>query len=283
MAEAGGPAPEPLRVWVGDACNGVQNTPVTFTVVGGNGTVNQKSEVTVLTGDTGHAEVDFTLGLGSGNNIVDATFPTNPAATARFVVFGLRRDENQPTAFSGVVLDNAESPVQGATCVLLVAGEILQPIQTDIDGRFRFDGVPAAGPAELTVVGGTAFHIGGAAGQNIPQGSYPALHYEPIIVPNGENSLPTPIRLPRLDPDNSVSFDNTSDVTLTVAGIAGLRMKVKAGSMTRADGTVPALPGGYAGFKRSRASTGRGCPPGPRAAPLPGLLVRKTLGRTPFY
>ena len=116
--EAGGPAPEPLRVWVSDACNGVQGVPVTFSVTDGGGLVNGQAEVTLLTGDTGHAEVDFTLGPESGNNRVEASFPANPTNAARFVIFGVRRDESQPTSFSGLVLNNNDQPIQGATCTL---------------------------------------------------------------------------------------------------------------------------------------------------------------------
>ncbi len=45
--------------------------------------------------------------------------------------------------------------------------------------------------------------------------------------------------LPPLDPVNARAYDGTQDVVLTVDGIDGLEMVVKAGSMTRADGTIP--------------------------------------------
>ena len=98
-------------MWVSDACNGVPNIPVTFTVTTGEGLVNGTDEVTVLTSDTGHSEVDFTLGSGPGNNIVSATFPSNPSNPAHFVVFGIVRDEARPTSFSGLVVNNASQPI----------------------------------------------------------------------------------------------------------------------------------------------------------------------------
>ena len=238
-AEAGGPAPEPLRVWVSDACNGVQGVPVTFAVTDGGGLVNGQAEVTLLTSDTGHAEVDFTLGTEPGNNRVEASFPANPTNAARFVVFGVRRDESRPTSFSGLVLNNNDQPIQGATCTLTVGGVTEPPVQSDINGLFRFDKLPGAGPADLHIDGLTAFHVGGAGGTDVPAGSYPALHFEPILIPNADNTLSTPVLLPPLNPANARVFDNTQDVELTIEGIDLLRMIVKAGSMTRADASVP--------------------------------------------
>lgn len=77
IAEAGAKAPEPLVVWVIDSFNGVAGVPVTFTVTSGGGKVNGLDNVTVPTGRTGHAEVQFTLGPGRGNNVLEATYPGN--------------------------------------------------------------------------------------------------------------------------------------------------------------------------------------------------------------
>ena len=111
-AEAGGPAPEPLRVWVNDSCNGVEGVPVTFAPILGGGKVNGEDSVTVNTGITGHAAVDFTLGPEKGNNLVEADFPGNPGNPAVFVVFGVVRDETQPTRFSLLVLTNSGNPIR---------------------------------------------------------------------------------------------------------------------------------------------------------------------------
>ncbi len=45
--------------------------------------------------------------------------------------------------------------------------------------------------------------------------------------------------LPELNPNNVRSYDGSQDVELTVEGIDGLTMTVTAGSMRRADGSVP--------------------------------------------
>ncbi len=234
-AESGGPAPEPLRVWVSDSCNGVRDVPVTFTVIRGGGTVNGQTELTVNTSQTGHAQVDFILGPHAGNNVVRADFPNNPSNPAEFVIFGVVRNEAEPTTFSGLVLDNGNLPIEGAACSLTVNGQSVPNTVTDASGQFSFNDIPA-GPAKLHIDGLVAF---GLNGQPIPEGSFPALSFDMVVVPNAVNSLPTPVLLPPLDSANARTFDNTQDVELTVAGMEGLKMIVKAGSMTRADGSVP--------------------------------------------
>lgn len=237
-AEAGGPAARPLTVWVSDGRNPVQDVPVMFTVVSGGGLVNGAGKTVVLTDRTGHAEVDFTLGPDRGNQRVEATFPGNPGPAAVFDVFALRRT-NRLTSFSGLVLDNASRPIQGATCSLVLGGAALPPVESDLDGQFRFDHIPTSGDADLFVDGLTAFHVGGADGEPVDPGSFPTLHYKTVIVPNAENSLSTPALLPPLNHNNALEFDNTHDVELTVEGVEGLKMIVRAGSMMRADGSVP--------------------------------------------
>lgn len=208
-AETGAPAPEPLRVWVSDACNGVSGIPVTFSVTLGDGKVNGQNEATVPTTATGHAEVAFTMGSNPGHDLVEATFPTNSRLPDRFVAFGLSRDVAQQTSFIGTVLNNAEQRVQGATCSLNAGGVPLPSTQTDINGMFQFDDIPSLGPADLFIDGASAFHVGGEGGTDIPLGSFPALHYTPLLIPNAVNALSTPVLLPPLNPANALVFDNT--------------------------------------------------------------------------
>ena len=74
-AEAGGPLPEPLRVFVTDDTNGVAGVPVTFTVVEGDGVfADGQTQIVVETEATGHANAPFTLGATPGRNRVEATF-----------------------------------------------------------------------------------------------------------------------------------------------------------------------------------------------------------------
>jgi hypothetical protein len=246
-AEVNAPAPGPLRAWISDSCNGGRNVAVTFSVVQGGGKVNGQTRAIVPTSQTGHAEVDFTLGPFSGNNIVEADFPGNSGLPATFVIFGLLRNESEPTRFTGLVLDNANQPIQGATCTLTVGGVTLPTIESDIDGRFNFDDIPTSGLSDLRVYGYTAFHVGGPGGTDVAFGSFPSLQFLPLtVVPNALNSLPTPVRLPPLNPNNVKQYSTTQDTELTVEDIEGLRMVVKARSMKIRDtaGNLVAAPDG---------------------------------------
>ncbi len=263
-AEAGGPAPEPLSVWVSDGQNGKCEVQVTFTVTQGGGTVTGNTSllqcsdadqvfpptvtsgqsVTVYTDRTGHAEVSFTLGPDQGNNVVEATVASNLSLQpARFVTFGVLRDEATPTNFIGVVLNNAGQPIGGATCTLTVGAQTFTAAPTDTMGRFTFDrdamGMPQAilsGAARLRVDGSPATTVNG---QPVELGVYPSLAFESVIIPNAVNSLATPVLLPPLEVDAGVPYDGTADITLTLADVDGLEMLVRAGTtVTKRDGTV---------------------------------------------
>ncbi len=237
--EAGGPAVEPLRVWVSDGCNGIVDQDVTFTVTRGSGTVNGAESVTVRTVDTGHAEVSFVLGSEPGNNVVEVNFPGNTTSPASFVIFGVERDQTHPTSFSGLVLDNSSQPLEGASCSLVFPGQEPLTEISDVNGQFRFPDVPGAGAAHLHVNGLSVNHLGGENGRSVDPGSFPALSYEVCLVPNAENSLPTPVLLPPLDPRNARTYDGTRTVELTVEGIEGLKMIVREGTkVTLLDGSI---------------------------------------------
>jgi alpha-tubulin suppressor-like RCC1 family protein len=230
--EAGSLAPEPLQVWVNDACNGAAGVPVTFTVIQGGGKVNGKDSVTVLTAQTGHASVSFTLGPSGGNNLVQANFQNNPSGPATFIVVGVKRDINLPTSFSGVVLSDSSQPVGNATCALTV-GETVHTTFSDANGQFGFVQVPA-GAARLLIDGTTATMVGTNA---IPTNTFPALTFSALLVPNAENSLGKPVLLPRRNPNNSRVYSGITDLELTCEGAPGFKLTIKANSMRHADGT----------------------------------------------
>src|SRR6185369_12982823 len=94
------------------------------------------------------------LGPAGGKNIIQADYPGLSGAPARFTITGLARDLNRPTTFTGVVLDNANHPVGGASCTLAAAGKT-QTALSDENGHFTFSPAPA-GAAQLTVDGHTA-------------------------------------------------------------------------------------------------------------------------------
>lgn len=233
--EVGAIAPEKLRAWVNDSCNGVVGIPVTFRIISGGGLVNGVESITLPTSITGHVEVSFQLGSEPGLNIVEADFIGNPADPARFLIRGLERLGRNPTTFSGLVLDNSNRPIGGALCHLeFPDGRVFRSV-SDKAGTFLFDDVPS-GAASLHV---DALQATTLNEEPLSPGSFPALHYQVVLVPNADNSLPTPILLPALDPANAVNYDGSSDVVLTVQGVDGLSMFVTAGSMTLADGSRP--------------------------------------------
>ncbi|MBI3818035.1 MAG: carboxypeptidase regulatory-like domain-containing protein [Planctomycetes bacterium] len=239
-----GIAPEPLAAWVSDSCNGVAGAMVSFTVVSGSATLESNGQNfgpqhTVQADITGHAAINLRFGQDAGKCTVEATFAGYAGSPATFVATSLAPNPATPTSLSGIVMDNASQPIQNVKCILTIGGAALPSILTNIDGGFAFASIPGSGPAKLRVEGQLADHIGGASGTAVLPGSFPALEYELVIIPNVANTMPSPILLPQLNPNNARVYDGTQDVVLTVEGIAGLQMIIKAGSMTRADNSVP--------------------------------------------
>ena len=250
-AETGGFVPEPLRAWVSDSCNGIEGLPITFTIIqgggrlfprplgGGEGQGEGASSITATSSITGHAEALLQLGHDAGQNIIEANYPGNPGLPATFIAYGVARDPSQPTRLSGLVLDNTSCPLGGALCSASVGGQLFFTA-TDVQGQFHFTNTPA-GPAFLTVNGSTATNLLGAT---IPTNSFPSLEFALILIPNAENSLPSPVLLPRLNLNNQRLYYGTNDLVLTCAGMEGLKMTIKANSMRKPDGSLvtPANP-----------------------------------------
>ena len=245
--EAGAPALEPLRAWVSDGCNGREGEQVRFTVLRGGGKVNNLNSVTVTTDRTGHALVNFTLGPEEGTNEIEASLPAYTSILpARFNIYGLKRDPGQPTSFFGVVLNNAGQPIENVSTMLVVGSVATPVVHTDINGQFRFDNVTGSGDADLYVNGAMATHVGGptctAQSCTVAPNTFPTLHFELVVVPNAANSMTMPVMLPPLNPNNVVSTYSATpgnpDTVLMVEGMDGLKMFVKAGSMTLASGQL---------------------------------------------
>ena len=130
------------------------------------------------------------------------------------------------------MLDNTGNPIVGAYCELAVANFRLGQL-SDAQGRFHFQEVPG-GMGHLFVNGSVAT---GIATNRIPTNSFPALSYSVVAVANASNSLPTPVLLPRLNPANARVYRGTNDLVLTCAGMEGLKMTIRANSMSFPDGT----------------------------------------------
>lgn len=244
-AEVGNWTPEPLSAWVSDGLNPAAGEEVTFTVVQGGAKllphpdadssvpagVEDGSQLKVRARVTGHAQVLLQLGPLPGQNVIEASFAGNPGLPATFIAYGVSREPGRPGSFTGLVLDNTSSPVGGVFCELTVANSKLSTYSDD-QGRFRFDDVPG-GTGHLFVDGTTATNL---AGMTIPTNSFPLLNYPVLAIANAENSLTTPVILPRRNSNNARLYDGTTNLLLTVEGIDGLEMTIQANSMTLADG-----------------------------------------------
>jgi alpha-tubulin suppressor-like RCC1 family protein len=243
-AEIGGPTPEPLRAWLSDGCNGVSNVLVTFRVIqggallsalGNTGSSDFTAELTVPTSGTGHASALCQLGPNAGQNIIEASYPGSSGQPATFVLYGVARDPSEPTTLTGLVLDNSSQPIGNVLCEIFVPSDP-QPVlltYTDTQGRFTFTNEVPTGPIDLFVYGPSATTLGT---NTVPPGSFPFLSYPMVTIPNAENSLPRPVLLPRLNPNNSKIYYGTNDLVLTCEGIDGLKMTIKANSMRDARG-----------------------------------------------
>jgi len=248
LGEVGSIAALPLRVRLsnnGGPVGPLDGGEVTFDVVSGGGSfVGNPDPVDVLTDASGHAEVNFQYGATQGLNRVEVTIKNPPPTSSPVAVFNLEgfvRDTAQGTSLTGLVLDNADEPIQGATVELSDNGLLLASTTSDLSGRFTLAGIAQGGAFDLDVDGASATFVGGPDGSSVAIGSYPALHFEVIVVTGVSNEQPSPIYLPFLDPVNARQFDNTKDVILTVAGVEGLEMLVRAGSMTNPDGSTPSM------------------------------------------
>ena len=224
---------EPLTVRVTDGQNGVAGIPVTFSVTAGSASLASSGlSTTVMTGSDGRAEVPVLLGLIEGVVRVVADFPGNAGNPVAFDIRSRTADASGVTSFSGLVLDNVGVPLGGVTCDLCVNGASFSQT-TDIDGRFRFDGIPA-GPATLHVDGATTTTRDGLP---LAGDRYPSLEFTDIVlVPGIVNERVAPISLPRLLLVNDRFYDTMQPTLLEIDGVDGLTMTIEPGSMFLPDG-----------------------------------------------
>lgn len=263
-AEVGSVAPEPLRTWVSDSCNGIPNVDVTFTVTRGGGKVIGPDgvpldSVVVPTSDTGHAQIQYLLGPEVGNNFVEAQFIGNPTGPATFVAYGLARAptaassrgvETPGATFSGMIQDNGNQPLGGAGVRLHVNGQDVGNTTSLPNGSFLIENIASAGKADLFIDSATINTLNGGP---VPAGMrFPDMHYETHVVPNATNSLPMAVMLPPLNTANDriYHWNQSTDLELTCEGMEGLKLIVKAGTtITLQDGvtkigpTYPPEPG----------------------------------------
>jgi PKD repeat protein len=260
---------EALTVLVRDAHhNASAGAPVRFEILQGDahfdaastlgGQLLDAHTLRVAADKDGRASARPRTGSDPGSVVVRVRAQSEGGAFAGESIFRLVVLDRRagPTARVGRIFDHAGQPLAG---VRLSIARTSASAVSDASGRFVFDdGVPA-GKIDLFVDGRTvsARAAGGSALE------YPALHFETAVVQGRTNQLPHPIYLPPLRRADERIVGADDDVVLTSAGSEGLRMTVKAHSVTFPDGShvgpllltrvngdrLPMVPpGGYGSF-----------------------------------
>ncbi len=225
---AGRPLPRPLIAAVTDSgFNRLAGVPVRFSVVQGAGTLDSGAAEEVVTTDTdGRAIAQLTLGPDEGisNHVVEARVDgLQDSPVASWTASGMTAGDPAQTAVRGVVLDNTNLPVPGAT-VRIRDTSILT--QTDDGGYFRIQPAPV-GTFYLIVDGSTVTR----------SGSWPDLELEVTTIPGREKTLPMPVYLLPIDLPNGIFVSETQGGTLTLPGIPGFALEIQPGSVTFPNGS----------------------------------------------
>ncbi len=220
----GEPLPEALQVYVQDAYNNpVPGATVTYTVTAGDGTLNN---ATAVTDGNGRAQASLTLGQqeGAGNYLVTAQIPNSTNQPVTFAASGYAAGPVSNTSVSGVVLDNANTPIPGATARLL--GTTLSAT-SDTNGHFTISGAPV-GTVTLSVDGSTSTRTE----------TFPFLSFVLQDLPGQNNTLNKPIYLPTIQADNAQTVGGDDPVTLTMANVPGVAFTIAPHSVTFPDGST---------------------------------------------
>jgi hypothetical protein len=220
---AGQALPLPLVAVVVDAGgNRLAGVAATLKVVKGAGTFANGQQTLSLTSDTdGRLITSFITDPAEGvaNNVVEATIdalPTGPVVS--FTASALAAFDPALTAISGVVLDNSNQPVPGAT--LRILGTALTT-ESDAQGLFQLTAV-SAGTLQLVVDGSTVQR----------PGSWPQLELNLTPVPGRNNALRMPVYLLPLNLGNGIVVDETHGGTITLPQLPGFALTIQPGSVT---------------------------------------------------
>lgn len=220
---AGQQVPRPLIAAVVDAGNNrLEGVPVVFRAVEGAGHfAGGAAETVVVTDSDGRAIVTFTLDPAEGiaNNRVEARVQgQEDGPSANFVASSRAAGDPAATSISGVVLDNTNVPIAGAT--LRVKHTALTAV-TDAEGQFRIAGAPV-GAVKLIVDGSTVSR----------PGAWPDLEFDLVTISGRDNTVNMPIYLLPLDLDTAVYVDETRGGTLTLPQVPGFSLEIAPGSVT---------------------------------------------------
>lgn len=197
-----------------------------------NGTVSAGGRaITVAADKNGLASVRPFTGRTPGTVRIRAYVqlaPDDVIGNAVFNLIVLERGEG-PTGFSGIVLDHGGTPLAGVR--LSITRTPLSTV-SDASGRFQFDDQVPPGKIDLDVDGRALQSV-----QNGQTVEYPRLHFETAVIQGRMNQLPHPIYLPPVSRAQARIVGGDEDVRITVPGLEGFEMTVKANSVTFPDGS----------------------------------------------
>jgi hypothetical protein len=219
--------PQPLSVIVFDrGGNPVSGVPVTFNVVKGGGSLDGTVGVTRPTDSDGKAAAVLVLGdqEGINNNVVSVNFEGSTGAPVVFAATSIAPSGGSSARVSGVVLDNADTPVPNATA-RIGDGDLLSAV-TNEQGQFTIDKVPV-GTVMLTVDGRTSTR---------PE-TFPTLAFHLITMAGQDNTIGMPIYLPPIDDQSSKIVGSDQAVVITMKDVPGVAFTVQPRSATFPDGS----------------------------------------------
>ena len=220
----GQPLATPLEALVVDGNgNPIAGVDVTFSVVLGAGNLDGQPIAVRTSGTDGLVRAVLTLSPepGINNNVVHATFEGLTTLPATFTASGLVPGDPAATSFTGVVLDNAHTPIPGAT--ITIPGTALSTT-TDDQGQFLILNVPV-GHIHLRINPSTSPR---------PE-KFPPLEFETVTVAGQRNVLGQPILIPAINPACTV-VGGPTDVTVAMQGVPGLTLTVFANSVRSRSG-----------------------------------------------
>jgi hypothetical protein len=139
-----------------------------------------------------------------------------------------------PASFTGQIFDDKSRPLAGIKVSL---GRTAMVSTTDEQGQFELNNIPP-GRIDLFIDGRTY-----NPSFNPARAQYPSLHFEAYAVKGRVNQIAHPIYLPPLatSSDSAKVVGGSTDVILTIPGLAGFQMKIKANSVTFPDGSKTGL------------------------------------------
>ncbi len=226
--------PKPFVVLVTDAGgNPVGGVDVTFEVKNGLGSFGGAPSVVSTTDSDGLASATMTLGPQSGinNNIAEASFAGLMESPASFRASGRAVGRPADTTISGIVLDNQDNPIPGATVhVESLSGSPGAPAGTavtDDQGRFSISNAPV-GTVHLVVDASTTTRTG----------HWLAVGFEMTTIAGQDNTLGHPIWLLPVAENEVVvqSGGPEQEITLSIPNVPGSKIVIAPHSVTCPNG-----------------------------------------------